>query len=98
VAETYKGDFDMSEDTPANKPVRVNVQGTTDSASPTVIVFPGNRGLCSCGWMGHPRWFVYWARIDDQIHAQETGHNLATPLVWEPTNRPYRPGPLGSEG
>jgi hypothetical protein len=72
----------MEDHTPPNKPVRVNVQVTTDSPSPTVIVFPGNRGMCSCGWMGHPRWFLYWARIDARIHEEQTGHTPASPLVW----------------
>jgi hypothetical protein len=73
----------MSENTPANEPVRVNVKVVADNAAkPVTIVFPGNRGMCSCGWMGHPRWLLYWAKIDAKIHRQETGHGLAEPLVW----------------
>jgi hypothetical protein len=73
----------MSENTPAaNKPVRANVLVVTDHPSPAVIVFPGNRGMCSCGWIGPRRWLVYWAKIDALIHHEETGHTPATPLVW----------------
>jgi hypothetical protein len=66
-----------------NNPIRVNVRVVADNAAtPVTLVMAGNRAMCSCGWMGHPRWFVYWAKIDAQIHRQETGHGLAEPLVW----------------
>ena len=60
----------------------IDVRVVSDDPSPTVIVFPGNRGMCSCGWMGKPRWFIYGATIDANIHAEETGHARAVPLVW----------------
>jgi hypothetical protein len=73
----------MSENTPANKPTRVNVKVVADNAAkPVTLVLTGNRGMCSCGWIGHPRWLAYWAKIDAQIHHEETGHGLAEPLVW----------------
>jgi hypothetical protein len=74
----------MNEITPNNEPTRVNVKVVAENAAkPITIVFPGNRGMCGCGWIGYPRWFVYWAKIDAQIHRQETGHGLAEPLVWD---------------
>jgi hypothetical protein len=40
-----------------------------------------SQACAAAGWIGHPRWFVYWAKIDAQIHHEETGHGLADPLV-----------------
>jgi hypothetical protein len=72
----------MNEITPNNEPTRVSVRVVADNAKPVTLVFAGNRGMCSCGWIGHPRWLLYWAKIDARIHRQETGHVLAEPLVW----------------
>lgn len=53
------------------------------AAKPVTLVFPGPRGMCSCGWIGKPRWTHYGAKIDAEIHAGETGHALADPLIWD---------------
>jgi hypothetical protein len=66
-----------------NEPTHVSVKVVaTNAANPITLVFPGPRGMCSCGWIGRRRWTVYGARIDAHIHADETGHGLAEPLEW----------------
>jgi hypothetical protein len=65
-----------------NKP-RVFVKVVAPNiAHPITLVFPGPRGMCSCGWLGRHRWTLYGASIVAQIHADETGHGLAEPLEW----------------
>ncbi len=62
---------------------RVNVKVVADDKAKPVTLAVSPRGMCSCGWIGRSRWTTYGARIDAAIHADETGHGLADPLVWE---------------
>lgn len=71
--------------------VSVKVVGAP-ADKPVTLVFSGNRAMCSCGWMGIPRWFVYGARIDAQIHHLDTGHGVAEPLVGADKGRPIPSG------
>jgi hypothetical protein len=63
-------------------PMNIRVKVVADNtAKPVTVVFPGPRGMCSCGWIGKARWTVYGARIDAELHRDDTGHGLADPLV-----------------
>jgi hypothetical protein len=37
--------------------IRVKVVAD-NTAKPVTLVFPGRRGMCSCGWIGKARWTV----------------------------------------
>jgi hypothetical protein len=41
-----------------------------------------HRAMCSCGWDAGKRVFLGAAKADALIHAAETGHEPALPLVW----------------
>jgi hypothetical protein len=49
---------------------------------PTALVLGEQRlALCTCGWSAEPRWLIAGAKIDAQMHAYASGHELASPLV-----------------
>jgi hypothetical protein len=62
--------------------MKIDVQVIAENAAkPVTLMFPGPRGMCSCGWIGKARWTVYGARIDAELHRDDIGHGLADPLV-----------------
>jgi hypothetical protein len=41
--------------------MKIDVQVIAENAAkPVTLMFPGPRGMCSCGWIGKARWTVLY--------------------------------------